>query len=198
MTRKDTAPRFQVTDAKWRVISGKGQVSGRGYFKLFTDCSNRSFFDFPMARDAGDLTHRRIQPYGMPATLAIKETTLFAQVTLQVNPLHASGSSMISRTASGERFFSTMSRWHSKTSFTASKRFTLASASVSPCEIAAGISSTKQVYPPSLAGAKTAVSFINTDYHTPVSLQTRWLRVCPAQGRQTIWFSIFWFQAGRR
>jgi hypothetical protein len=35
---------------------------------------------------------------------------------------------------------------------------------VSPCEIAAGISSTKQVYPPSFAGSKTAVNFIAIDY----------------------------------
>jgi len=95
--------------------------------------------------------------------------------------IHASASSMISRTASGERFFSTKSRWHSKTSFSASKRFALASASVSPCEIAAGISSTKHVYPPSFAGSKTAVSFIFEDYHTPASAQTRLSGLLPAR-----------------
>lgn len=83
---------------------------------------------------------------------------------------------MISRTASDEMFFSARSRWHSKTIFSASKRFVLASASVSPCEIAAGISCTKQVYPPSLAGSKTAVSFMRIDYHTPILLQRRWIR----------------------
>ena len=56
--------------------------------------------------------------------------------------------------------FSANSRWHSSTSFSASNRLALASASVSPWEIAAGTSSTKQVYPPSAAGSKTAVSFM--------------------------------------
>src|SRR5207249_7107328 len=60
------------------------------------------------------------------------------------------------------------SRWHSRTSFKASRRFALASSTVSPCEIAAGISSTKQVYPPSLAGSKTAVSLMLIDYHANV------------------------------
>jgi hypothetical protein len=68
----------------------------------------------------------------------------------------------------------------------ASKRFALASASVSPCEIAAGISSTKQVYPPSFAGSKTAVSFISIDYHSAVSLQTRLLGVRPRGSAQTV------------
>ena len=147
-------------------------ISGLRNFELFTNCANCSLFDFPMAGDAGHLALRGVRPSGVPATFAIKETTLSAQVPLQVNPLHASASSMTSRTASDERFFSTKSRWHSKTSFSASKRFALASASVSPCEIAAGISSTKQVYPPSVAGSKTAVNFILIDYHSAVSLQT--------------------------
>jgi hypothetical protein len=156
-------------------------ISGLRNFKLFTNCPNCPFFDFPMAGDTGDLTLRGVQPNGMPATFAIKETTMSAQVPLQVEPFHASGSSMISRTASDERFFSARSRWHSKTSLSASRRFTLASASVSPCEIAAGISSTKQVYPPSLAGSKTAVNFMRINYHIPGSLQTCLLRVCPAR-----------------
>ena len=156
-------------------------VSGLRNFKLLANCANCPLFDFPMAGDAGDLALRGVQPYGVPATLTIKETPPFAQVPLQVNPLHASASSMISRTASGERFFSTKSRWHSKTSFSASKRFALASASVSPCEIAAGISSTKHVYPPSFAGSKTAVSFIFEDYHTPASAQTRLSGLLPAR-----------------
>jgi hypothetical protein len=155
-------------------------VSGLWNFKLLANCANCPVFDFPMAGYAGDLALRGVQPYGVPATLTIKETPPFAQVPLQVNPLHASASSMISRTASGERFFSTKSRWHSKTSFSASKRFALASASVSPCEIAAGISSTKHVYPPSFAGSKTAVSFIFEDYHTPASAQTRLSGLLPA------------------
>jgi hypothetical protein len=135
-------------------------------FELFTDCADRPFLDFVMTRDTSDLALRRVQPYGVSATFTIKQTTLFAQIPLQVDVLHASTSSMISRTASGERFFSTRSRWHSKTSFSASSRFALASGSVSPWEIAAGISSTKQVYPPSFAGSKTAVNFISVGYHT--------------------------------
>lgn len=147
-------------------------MSGLRNFKLFTNCANCPLLDFPMAGDAGELSLRRVQPDGVPATLAIKEITLSAQVPLQVDPLHGSASSMISRTALDERFFSTNSRWHSKTSFSASTRFARASASVSPCEIAAGISSTKQVYPPSCAGSKTAVTFMSTYYHAPVSSQT--------------------------
>ena len=153
-------------------------VSRLRNFKLFTNYPNCPLLDFPMAGDAGDLALRRVQPYGVPTTLAIKETTLFAQVALQVDPLHGSASSMISRTASDERSFSANSRWHSKTNLTASRRFARASASVSPCEIAAGISSTKQVYPPSFAGSKTAVNFMPLEYHTAVSSQTRLLGVC--------------------
>jgi hypothetical protein len=146
---------------------------GQRDFKLFTNCANGSLFNLAMTRDASDLTLRGIQPYGVRATLAIKETTSCAQVPLQVGAFHASGSSMISRTASDEMFFTARSPWHSNTIFSASKRFVLASASVSPCEIAAGISCTKQVCPPSLAGSKTAVSFMRKDYHTPILLQRR-------------------------
>jgi len=129
-------------------------------FELFTNRANCSLFDFSMAGDTCDLALYGVQPYGVPATLTIKLATLSSQVALQVDSLHASASSMVSRTASGERFFSANSRWHSKTNFSASRRLALASSSVSPCEIAAGISSTKQVYPPSFAGSKTAVIFI--------------------------------------
>ena len=66
---------------------------------------------------------------------------------------------------------SASSRWHSRTSFKASRRFALASSMVSPCEIAAGISSTKQVYPPSLAGSKTAVSFMLVNYQVTVAFE---------------------------
>jgi hypothetical protein len=38
--------------------------------------------------------------------------------------------------------------------------------------MAGGISSTKQVYPPSWAGSKTAVNFIFLYYHTTVAAQT--------------------------
>src|SRR5690349_21017215 len=82
----------------------------------------------------------------MSATLAKEDAALFAQVLLQV------ASVMHRQTpAFGDKSFSASSRWHSSTSFSASSRFALASASVSPCEMAAGTSSTKQVYPPSLA-----------------------------------------------
>src|SRR5204862_6728214 len=79
--------------------------------------------------------------------------------------------SIISRKASGESSFSASSRWHSRTSFKASRRFALASSRVSACEIAAGISSTKQVYPPSLARSKTAVSFMLRNYHASVAFE---------------------------
>lgn len=166
-------------------------MSGLRNFKLSTDCTNCSLFDFPMTGNAGDFALRGIKPYGVLATFAIQEATLCAEVPLQVNPLHASASSRISRTAPDERFFSTKSRWHSKTSFSASKRFALASARVSPCEIAAGNSSTKQVYPPSLAGSKMAVSFMPIDYHSPVSQQTRWGWARVRRGSADKWVSGF-------
>jgi hypothetical protein len=73
--------------------------------------------------------------------------------------LHASANSSGSRGAFGESCFSASSRWHASTSLSASRRFAFASARVSPCEMAAGTSSTKQVYPPSLAGSKTPSEF---------------------------------------
>ena len=54
----------------------------------------------------------------------------------------------------------------------ASRRFAFASARVSPCEMAEEISSTKQVYPSSLAGSKTAVSFMLRNCHAASSLAT--------------------------
>src|SRR4029077_6500367 len=84
---------------------------------------------------------------------------------LQFVELHVSANSKGSRNAFGERSFSARSRWHTSTSLSASSRFAFASASVSPCEMAAGTSSTKQVYPPSLAGSKTAVSFMPQSCH---------------------------------
>lgn len=89
-----------------------------------------------------------------------------AQVPLQVAELHASANSIGSRRALGDSPFSARSRWHSSTSLSASSRFALASPRVSPCEMAAGTSSTKQVYPPSWAGSKTAVSFMPQTCHT--------------------------------
>jgi hypothetical protein len=74
--------------------------------------------------------------------------------------LHASANSSGSRRASGDSPFSASSRRHASTSLSASRRFAFASARVSPCEMVAGTSSTKQVYPPSFAGSKIAVSFM--------------------------------------
>jgi len=79
------------------------------------------------------------------------------------------------RKAFGDISFSASSRWHASTSLSASSRLAFASSRVSPCEMAAGISSTKQVYPPSLAGSKIAVSFMAQGCHaTPISAS------CPA------------------
>src|SRR5687767_14170738 len=72
---------------------------------------------------------------------------------LQKNFPHAEPKPKLSRVAHN-------SRRACNTSLRASTRLALASSSVSPWEMAAGISSIKQVYPPSSAGSKTAVSFI--------------------------------------
>src|SRR5437667_1669509 len=98
-----------------------------------------------MARDAGDLVQRRVEPNTMGSALAIQNATMVAQMAFQLREFHASAISKTSRTACGERPFSASSRWHCSASFSASARFALASSMVSPCEIAAGISSTKQV-----------------------------------------------------
>src|SRR5262249_25898806 len=129
------------------------------------NATDRSFIDFAVAGHAGDLTIGRIEPDRMSATLAKEDASLFAQVLLQVAELHASANSSGSRRAFGDKSFSASSRWQLSTSLSASKRFAFASARVSPCEIAAGTSSTKQVYPPSLAGSKTAVNFIPQGCH---------------------------------
>src|SRR5439155_5009821 len=108
----------------------------------------------------------RIEPDRVRAALAQEDAALPAQVPLQVEELHPSANSNGSRRAFGDRSFSASSRWHASTSLRASSRFALASAKVSPCEMAAGTSSTKQVYPPSLAGSKTAVNFMLRGCHT--------------------------------
>ncbi len=135
-------------------------------FELLADGSDRPLLNFRMARYAGNFALLRVKPDGVCATLAIENAALLAQMALQVCKLHASANSSVSRSASGERSFSANSRWHASTSLSASRRFAFASSRVSPCEIAAGISSTKQVYPPSLAGSNTAVSFTFSRYHT--------------------------------
>src|SRR6266446_4006670 len=118
-----------------------------GNFQLFADGPHSSFLDFTMAGDAGDLVQRRVEPNAMGSTLAIQSATVLAQMASQFREFHASAISITSRTACGERPFSASSRWHCNASFSASARFALASSMVSPCEIAAGISSTKQVEP---------------------------------------------------
>jgi len=139
-------------------------------FKLLANAMNRSFLDFAVARYGGDLPVGRIKPDRVRAALAKEDAPLPAQVPLHVAELHASANSIGSRRALGDSSFSARSRWHSTTSLRASSRFALASPRVSPCEMAAGISSTKQVYPPSWAGSKTAVNFILRGCHTAPSL----------------------------
>jgi len=150
-----------------------GSLSRALDFKLLANALNRSFLDFAVARHAGDLPVGRIEPDRVRAALAKEAASLPAQVALQVAELHASTNSSGSRRALGDRSFSARSRWHSSTSLSASSRFALASPRVSPCEIAAGTSSTKQVYPPSLAGSKTAVSFMPRGCHTAPPLASR-------------------------
>ena len=140
--------------------------------ELFADSADRPFLNFAMTRDAGNLPALRVEPNSMGAALSEEDATLLTQVSLQVRKLHTSASSIVSRTAFGERFSSASSRWHSSTSLSASRRFAFASSSVSPCEMAAGISSTKQVYPPSLAGSKIAVNFMRLAYHARAASQT--------------------------
>ncbi len=139
----------------------KALNSGLRNFELPADCANRAVLDLAVPRDAGKAAVPGIQPYAVRTTLTEEGTALLAQVAFQLRKLHTPASSMLSRTALGERFFSASLRWHSSTSLRASRRFALASSRVSPCEIAAGISSTKQVYPPSDAGSKTAVTLMH-------------------------------------
>src|SRR6266849_5342978 len=114
-------------------------------FQLFADGPHRPLFDFAMARDAGDLVQCRVEPNAMGSTLAIQNATMEPQMAFQFREFHASAISKTSRTACGDRPFSASSRWHCSASLSASARLALASSMVSPCEIAAGISSTKQV-----------------------------------------------------
>src|SRR5436190_404295 len=140
--------------------------------KLLANAASGSFLDFAVTRHAGDLPVGRVEPDCVRAALAKEDAPVPAQVPLQFAELHASTNSSGSRRAFGDSFFSASSRWHSSTSLSASSRFALASAKVSPCEMAAGTSSTKQVYPPSLAGSKTAVSFTPRECHTARPIAT--------------------------
>src|SRR6266496_4392400 len=133
--------------------------------------ANRPFLDLSVTRNACDFAACAVQPDGVSATLPLEDASVLPEVPLQIRQPHVPANSIVSRKASGESSFSASSRWHSRTSFKASRRFALASSSVSPCEIAAGISSTKHVYPPSLAGSKTAVSFMLLNYHAGVAIQ---------------------------
>ena len=142
--------------------------SGLRYFKLSANRANRSFLDLSVTRHAGDFAACAVEPDGMSATLPVEDAAVLPEMPLQVRQHHVPANSIVSRKACGESSFSASSRWHSRTSFKASRRFALASSMVSPCEIAAGISSTKQVYPPSLAGSRTAVSFMLANYHADV------------------------------
>jgi hypothetical protein len=45
-------------------------------FQLFADGPNRPFFDFAMARDAGDFVQGGVEPNAMSATFAIQNATL--------------------------------------------------------------------------------------------------------------------------
>jgi hypothetical protein len=81
----------------------------------------------------------------MGSSLLIQSATMLAQMAFQRREFHASAISKTSRTAWGERPFSASSRCHCSTNISASARFALASSMVSPWEIAAGISSKKQV-----------------------------------------------------
>src|SRR6266567_4558327 len=141
------------------------------YFKLPANSANRPFLDLSVTRHAGDFAACGVEPDGVSATLPVEDAAALPEMPLQIRQPHAPANSIVSRKACGESSFSASSRWHSRTSFKASRRFALASSTVSPCEIAAGISSTKQVYPPSLAGSKTAVSFMLANYHAQRSVQ---------------------------
>ena len=145
--------------------------SGLRYFKLPANSAHRPFLDLSVTRHAGDFAACGVEPDGVSATLPMEDAAVLSEMSLQIRQPHAPANSIVSRKACGESSFSASSRWHSRTSFKASRRFALASSTVSPCEIAAGISSTKQVYPPSLAGSKTAVSFILTNYRAQRSVQ---------------------------
>ena len=127
-----------------RLTVGSWWRYGRGISSCL-QMAHGPFLDFAMAWDAGDLVQRGVEPNAMGSTLAIQNATMEPQMAFQFREFHASAISKTSRTACGERPFSASSRWHCSASFSASARFALASSMVSPCEIAAGNSSTKQV-----------------------------------------------------
>lgn len=129
--------------------------------KLTADGPDGAFLDFAMPGNAGNPSLPWMEPDGVCSAFPVEHAAMLPQMPLQIRQLHASAKSSVSRTAFGDNSCSAISRWHSNTSLSASSKLTFASTSVSPCEIAAGTSSTKQVNPPSAAGSKTAVSFIS-------------------------------------
>ena len=141
-------------------------------FQAAYKCHGPFLLDFTVSRHTVDLPIGRVEPDRVRTALAKQDTSVRAQMSLQLAELHASANSRDSRTAFGENSFSASSRWHFSTSLSASRRFAFASARVSPCEMAAGTSSTKQVYPPFLAGSNTAVSFTPRECHTGSLLAT--------------------------
>jgi hypothetical protein len=72
-----------------------------------------------VTRNTGDLRGKD-SPDGVTLTVPIKDTNLSAEVALQANTLHGPGNSIESRNGSGERVFSTSSRWHCDISLGAS------------------------------------------------------------------------------
>src|SRR2546422_8324165 len=56
-----------------------------GNFQLLADGPHRPFLDFAMARDAGDLVQRRVEPNAMGSALAIQNATMEPQVAFQLD-----------------------------------------------------------------------------------------------------------------
>ena len=83
--------RLERWPAKCQVLcKAKPRQSGSRpcNFKLPADVADGSFFDFAMARKAGDLAILRVKPYGVRAALAIEDATVLAQVPFDVGALH--------------------------------------------------------------------------------------------------------------
>jgi len=118
--------------------------SRRRNLKLLTNCAGGVLLDFAMTRNAGEFDWRDLTRW-CASHLRGEKTTVTAHMPFKIVQFHVSASSIGSRSAFGERFSSASSRWHCSTSLSASSKFALASSIVSPCEMAAGTSSTKQV-----------------------------------------------------
>jgi hypothetical protein len=81
------------------IVVGKTRNAGPN--DSTTAAQIRSILDFAMARDAGDLRQRRIDPNTMGSTLAIQSATMLARMAFQLREFHASAISKTSRTACG-------------------------------------------------------------------------------------------------